>query len=283
VKSAPAEAEDSAPQHVGIEAPQTKGSVLMAVDTQFYVLTNGFWPTFPAFTFQIPVELLSILQRFESFYLFKHRGRRLEWAHQVSTCTVRAVFDKGRKEIICTLFQACVMMLFNTELSWTVASIAERLGVDAKSPDVICGLLSISTGVQCVLVKHAIGGHAEGGERREGTAPVTPSDTLRFNASFVHKLSKIRINQVQARDQKAESVATTERVIVERSYVVDAAVVRLMKSRRRASHAEVVKEVASMLRFPVAPADLKKRIEHLIERGYLERDAEDQSSYNYLA
>ena len=33
----------------------------------------------------------------------------------------------------------------------------------------------------------------------------------------------------------------------------------------------------------VTPADLKKRIESLIEREYLERDKDQPSTYNYLA
>ena len=36
------------------------------------------------------------------------------------------------------------------------------------------------------------------------------------------------------------------------------------------------------LKFPAKPVDLKKRIESLIEREYLERDA-NPSIYNYLA
>jgi len=33
----------------------------------------------------------------------------------------------------------------------------------------------------------------------------------------------------------------------------------------------------------VTPTDLKKRIESLIEREYLERDKDQGSTYNYLA
>ena len=35
--------------------------------------------------------------------------------------------------------------------------------------------------------------------------------------------------------------------------------------------------------FPVIAADLKKRIESLIDREYLERDASNPQLYNYLA
>jgi hypothetical protein len=37
------------------------------------------------------------------------------------------------------------------------------------------------------------------------------------------------------------------------------------------------------LKFPIKPADLKKRIESLIDRDYLERDKSNPQIYNYLA
>jgi cullin-4 len=37
------------------------------------------------------------------------------------------------------------------------------------------------------------------------------------------------------------------------------------------------------LKFPLKPADLKKRIESLIDREYLERDPASASTYRYLA
>lgn len=36
-------------------------------------------------------------------------------------------------------------------------------------------------------------------------------------------------------------------------------------------------------RFPVSTADIKKRLESLIEREYISRDPEEASSYNYVA
>ena len=62
-----------------------------------------------------------------------------------------------------------------------------------------------------------------------------------------------------------------------------AAVVRVMKTRKSLSHKLLVAEVLQQLRFPLAAADLKRRIESLIEREYMERDAGSKDLYNYLA
>jgi hypothetical protein len=37
------------------------------------------------------------------------------------------------------------------------------------------------------------------------------------------------------------------------------------------------------VKVPAQPSDVKKRIESLIEREYMERDEKDRNRYNYLA
>jgi len=56
---------------------------------------------------------------------------------------------------------------------------------------------------------------------------------------------------------------------------IDAAIVRIMKTRKTLSHKLLVSELMVQLKFPVRGADLKKRIESLIDREYLERDSSD--------
>ena len=58
-----------------------------------------------------------------------------------------------------------------------------------------------------------------------------------------------------------------------------------MKTRKRLDNSNLVAEVTKQLsaRFRPTPQAIKKRIESLIEREYLERDSEDRRVYNYLA
>ncbi|KAK1305136.1 Cullin-4 [Acorus calamus] len=64
---------------------------------------------------------------------------------------------------------------------------------------------------------------------------------------------------------------------------VDAAIVRIMKTRKILSHTLLITELFQQLKFPIKPADIKKRIESLIDREYLERDKNNPQIYNYLA
>ncbi|XP_033251783.1 cullin-4A-like [Drosophila miranda] len=76
---------------------------------------------------------------------------------------------------------------------------------------------------------------------------------------------------------------TEERVFQDRQYQIDAAIVRIMKMRKTLSHNLLITELFNQLTFPVKPADLKKRIESLIDRDYMERDKDNQNQYNYVA
>ena len=64
---------------------------------------------------------------------------------------------------------------------------------------------------------------------------------------------------------------------------VDAAIVRTMKSRKQLLHTRLMSELLVQLRFPAQTADIKKRIEGLIEINYLERDKDQPYYYSYLA
>jgi cullin 3 len=58
-----------------------------------------------------------------------------------------------------------------------------------------------------------------------------------------------------------------------------------MKSRKTMEHSQLVAEVSKQLqsRFTPNPLVIKKCIEVLIDREYLERSSTDRRTYNYLA
>ena len=95
---------------------------------------------------------------------------------------------------------------------------------------------------------------------------VEDDDKFAYNKDFSHHLYSVKINQVQMKETNEEQKATEERVFQDRQYQIDAAIVRIMKMRKTLSHTLLLNELYTQLRFPVKPADLKKRIESLIDR-----------------
>ena len=64
---------------------------------------------------------------------------------------------------------------------------------------------------------------------------------------------------------------------------IDAALVRVMKTRKAMKHVELMAEIFSHVKFPTTNQDIKARIESLIEREYLDRDKANPNLYIYLA
>jgi cullin 4 len=68
---------------------------------------------------------------FEEHYLSKTSGRRLVWYSILETCTLKARYSNGDKDLQVSMHQAAVLMLFNERDEHTFRDIRDAL----KLPD----------------------------------------------------------------------------------------------------------------------------------------------------
>ena len=81
-----------------------------------------------------------------------------------------------------------------------------------------------------------------------------------------------------------EEAVKKERITQDRSHAVDAALVRIMKSRKKMKITDLRLDVVTIMQtFKPDDALIKKRMESLIEREYMERDPNDATSIIYKA
>jgi hypothetical protein len=111
------------------------------------------------------------------------------------------------------------------------------------------------------------------------------TDIITVNYGFTDKSRKIKIPLLAAKINDEEAEATKKSVEEDRKHAIEAAVVRIMKSRKTMDHQRLVLEVSQQLtsHFRPDPRQIKKRIEDLISREYIERSAEKANVYQYLA
>ncbi len=228
------------------------------VDLQVSVLSSAAWPTYPDVALNLPPEVLTQVNLFDSYYKSKHTGRQLTWAHVLGNCVVKARFNRGVKELMVSSFQATVLLLFNQAEAETAsgndavlsyAQIAAATGL--QGGDLDRTLQSLACGKVRVLTKHPKG------------RDVGKMDTFTVNKALTDPKFRIKINQIQLRETKEENKATYERVAADRQFETQAAIVRIMKSRKSLGHAQLVAEVISQTksRGALDPAEIKQNIE----------------------
>ncbi|KAM9795205.1 LOW QUALITY PROTEIN: cullin-4B [Neosynchiropus ocellatus] len=256
------------------------------------ILTMGYWPSYTPMEVHLPHEMVRLQEIFNTFYLGKHSGRKLQWQSTLGHCVLKAEFKEvkshvvvglscgkytvdmcfapqGKKELQVSLFQTLVLLMFNEGEEFALEEI--KLATGIEDSELRRTLQSLACGKARVLTKIPKSKDVEDG------------DKFSCNEEFKHKLFRIKINQIQMKETVEEQASTTERVFQDRQYQIDAAIVRIMKMRKTLTHNLLMSEVYNQLKFPVKPADLKKRIESLIDRDYMERDKENANQYNYVA
>ncbi|XP_050670027.1 cullin-3-A isoform X1 [Leptidea sinapis] len=281
----------------------SSGNNLHGVDLSVRVLTTGFWPTQSATPkCNIPAAPRMAFEVFRSFYLAKHSGRQLSLQPQLGSADLHATFRGAppaspprsppvtaavtavtatcpppapRRHIIqVSTFQMCVLLLFNKRDRLTYEEILNETDVPEK--DLVRALQSLAMGkpTQRVLIKHP------------KTKEIEPSHQFYVNDAFTSKLHRVKIQTVAAKgESEPERRETRNKVDEDRKHEIEAAIVRIMKARKRMAHTLLVAEVTEQLRarFLPSPVVIKKRIEGLIEREYLARTPDDRKVYTYVA
>eukprot|EP00531_Pseudo-nitzschia_arenysensis_P009425 CAMPEP_0116126978 /NCGR_PEP_ID=MMETSP0329-20121206/6606_1 /TAXON_ID=697910 /ORGANISM="Pseudo-nitzschia arenysensis, Strain B593" /LENGTH=762 /DNA_ID=CAMNT_0003621069 /DNA_START=265 /DNA_END=2553 /DNA_ORIENTATION=+ len=267
------------------------------IDIEVDVLTNGYWPSqnIPACT--LPKLVQEAIDRYTKFYLEKHTGRKLSWQTSAGSAELKATFGADPKNLRkytlgVSTYQMCILLLFNDENSLTLGQIRSKTHI----PDLELRrhLVSLCTPKHRILRK---------GSRGRGIA--SDDDTFTFNKDYTSKLKRVRIPLVKETSiskgggdangagangpgsaaATAANGAVPLKVEEDRRHLVEAAIVRIMKARKALGHNELFAEVTRQLsaRFTPSPQFVKKRIESLIEREYLERSEADHRLYGYVA
>jgi len=265
----PSYAAEDSPAGTGLGDGVDMGGVELNVQ----VLTTGSWPTPAGGHCTLPPQLERCCEAFRQFYLATFTGRRLVWQLNMGSADLRAQFGSSRHELNVNTFQMCILLLFNGADHLSYKDIADATGI--PGPELKRNLQSLAL----VKGKNVL-------RKEPQSKDVEDEDVFHFNDKFTSKLHKVKISTVSAqKESEPEKLETRQRVEDDRKPQIEAAIVRIMKARRVLDHNAIIAEVTKQLqsRFMPNPAVIKKRVESLIERDFLERDRTDRRLYRYLA
>jgi len=280
-----------------MQLKREQGANAKTVDIDVDVLTTGYWPSQNVPICNLPPPINDAIDRFSVFYLQQQSGRKLSWQTSTGTAEIRTSFGKGptkyRIHDLCvSTYQMCILVLFNNRASWTLGEIRS----ETQIPDMELRrhLISLCTPRHKILRKGS-----------KGKGINSDNDSFTFNVDYTSKMRRVKIPLVSMREaatskpaagsgggnglgneiDMSTSNAVPATVEEDRRHLVEAATVRIMKARNSLHHNELIAEVTKQLsvRFVPKPQFIKKRIECLIEREYLERAQDDHRRYMYVA
>jgi cullin 3 len=290
------------------------------IDLGVNVLTSNFWPMEvmnatsrdeDGFTARCnwPPEIKTLQESFTKYYLKERNGRKLSWLPFTGSADIRCTFPKvpgkegllgreRRHELTVPTYGMMVLLLFNDvdkDASLTFEEIQEATLIPPAE------LIRILTTLAVIPKAKVL-------NKDPPTKNVKAGDRFSFNASFTSKSVRIKaptitgINKVEGDEERKETESKNDEM---RAGVIEACIVRIMKyvflsqcpsywpftnipirQRKELAHQQLFAEVIAQLsaRFKPDLNMVKKRVESLIEREYLERAEDaDRPSYRYLA
>ncbi|KAG0649519.1 Cullin-1 [Hyphodiscus hymeniophilus] len=239
------------------------------VDASYAILGTGFWPLNPPNTdFTPPAEIAKAYERFQTFYGQKHSGRKLTWLWQLCKGEVKANYCRNTKTpytFQVSTYQMAILLLFNENDKNSYDDIVKATQLQADVLDPALG----------IFVKAKVLTMTPDGEK--------PGSGKMFALNYDFKSKKIRVNlNIAVKSEQKQEVDETHKTIEEdRKLLMQSAIVRIMKARKKMKHTQLVSECINQIRSRFVPKipDIKKCIDILLEKEYLERLDDDELGY----
>jgi cullin 1 len=175
--------------------------------------------------------------------------------------------NKKKYEIHLTVPQALILIFLIEKNDVCNISDLEFIGLDNKH------LKGILHSLSCSKFKLV--------NKYPNSNKINNNDTFVINNNFISGLRKIQLPVVSIEENKLDTSKLNEL----RGVQIDAAIVRILKTRKIMSHNELLPEIkkqVSSLFEPELPL-IKTRIACLIEKEYIRRNTDNNSIYEYIA
>ena len=212
------------------------------------VCTAGVWPSMSLFKpLKIPFVMSKSIQNFEASYSKRFAKRRLSWVFTEGWGEVSAIFND-------TKYTFCV-----STMQMIILSDLQNVG----HPEMKRHLIS--------LVRAGI--------------LLQEDNTYVVNEQYSSKSRYVRVPQVY--DKLIPTPGGDEDTLMEddRKHLIEACLIRVMKSNRQLHHQNIVDEVMKLVgtRFVPSIALIDGRIENLVDREFIAKDNDDLTLFYYVA
>ncbi|KPM06994.1 cullin-2-like protein [Sarcoptes scabiei] len=297
---------------VGFQKHLLNSNIKFPMSFHAYILQACAWPfsQTPVSSFNIPICFEKAVNEFENFYLNKFNGRKLNWIFNVSQGEVKFLFTKKTYHVTMNTFQIAIILSFehSDEVSYAELKKLTNLNdeqlqrhiqsfLDLKilliANDIITNDQSqtpqqqqpSTSGIHCPSkISNLNNNNNE--QANSGDLSFIRDKNFLLNLNFVGKRMKFKVNvpppkDVQQKEQVEHHIVSVEE---DRKMFLQAAIVRIMKTRKKLRQNPLIEEVICQAQHRFIPnvVMIKKAIESLIEKQYIER-IDNGDEYQYMA
>ncbi|XP_076327537.1 cullin-2-like isoform X2 [Tachypleus tridentatus] len=243
----------------------------LGINFSIYVLQAGAWPLAQSAIspFAIPQQLERSVQKFEDFYNSKFSGRKLTWLHHLCNAEVKLCYLKKPYIVTMGTYQMGLLLLYESADTLSYKELQENTRLNDEQ--LVKHLQSLADAKLLITTDEA---------------PINGESVLTLNKSYSNKRTKFKISAVIQKETPQQELEQTHSSVDEdRKLYLQAAIVRIMKARKVLRHNILIQEVINQAksRFVPSVTMIKKCIEALIDKQYLERTPHSADEYSYVA
>lgn len=270
----------------------------LSFDMYVQILTSGSWPSHPPHQdMKLPPELQAGVEKFEAYYNAKFNGRKLTWLLQSSKGEIHSYCFKSTYVFTASTLQMAVLMQFNSGTSFTVEELSKNTKIEFE---VLKQVLAMLIKTKIVYDTPSLNkDHEQQLEQEESSSGaqqqiidmeavesrLKPDSIISLFLGYRNKKLRVNINVPLKTEIRQEEEKTHKNIEEDRKILIQASIVRIMKTRKQLNHQNLMSEVLEQLstRFRPNVPVVKKCIDILIEKEYLQKDPSSKDSYKYVA
>ncbi|KAJ3890752.1 Cullin [Lentinula edodes] len=235
------------------------------------VLGTNFWPLNPpSHEFVIPAEILPTYDRFQKYYQQKHSGRKLTWLWNYCKNELRTNYLNQKYILMTSSYQMAVLVQYNKN---DTLSLEELIAATSIPKELMTQILAVFVKAKVLI------------NEETDQYDLNPGHKTHSFQGFKSKKIRVNLNQPIKAEVKTETADVLKAVDEDRKFVIQATIVRIMKARKTMKNQSLVQEVISQISQRFAPKipDIKKAIDTLLEKDYIERVEGQRDTFAYVA
>lgn len=279
------------------------GNKVGNMDVEVAVLNEGHWPIngTQKFPLLLSKDMLEAREKFVEFYKGRYEKRALDWLYNYGTVTLKSYFTNSKLpvELVVTPLQGSILLAFNERKTLSFSELVDELWGEQSSGRTMLTSSQTSSALHDLslqeILKFAITPliyykfkvllKVNDPDPKNETVSQDDSFRLRDRIPAKKLPRKIPFPPGTAKQAEKESNQDREAVLRQREFEMEASMVRVMKARNRLPWNDVQVEVINQLKERFMPDSkmLKKRLESLIDRKFMERAEDDPKIIVYIS